>query len=227
MIRKIAGVLAAVGVVAVLPATAATAADADAGRVAAQAAASVTRSAPAPKLDPTCQKTFHARPTSSGAYSDPCAYVSAATTYYTYGIDIKFRWDCTGGCHIAAGWAVLRICRVTNPNTDAITVDANSLNFYTTKVAFMTFAPGGATKTSACDTLTSPQVIMKGCGSNDGRLGGTYPQVVSIMARGRGTLYAIPPSPFPDLTRLPLNDPDGLFDTHESYYWIGRGGKCA
>ena len=226
MIRRIALVLAALGAVTLLPVSAASAVTAAPAPAAVQHDGPAAH-APAPdRLDPACQQTFHARPTKGGSFSDPCAFNGGTTPNYSWSIGISFHWNCTGGCHIDAVSTTLTIChRTDDPNTRAISVDANSLNFWVTKVAFLVFNPGGADDVQLCDSLVSPFVTAKGCGSNDGRLLGTYPQVVSIMGRGRGTLYADPGSPFPDFLRIP-NTASGLFDTHESYYWIGRGGVC-
>jgi hypothetical protein len=228
MLRRIATLVVAGVALTLIPVSAGAATTAVAP-AAAQAAKSTVQNTAGPtqtrKFAATCQGTFHARPTTSGAYSDPCAYFPATVTDYSYAIDLKFYWDCTGGCHITSGWAVLRICRLASPYTDAVSVDVNSLNFWSTKAAFQIFNPGGAPKTSTCDTLTGPAVTMKGCGSADGHLIGTPGKVVSIMARGRGTMYGHNPGPYPDFLRIP-NTADGLFDTDESYYWIGRGGVC-
>ena len=219
MIRKIAAV-----VVASLAASLLLTASAEAVDPVRQSTASAQPAAPKPQRA-ACQQTFHARPTKSGLFSDPCSYEPFSTPNYNGAIDVKWHWDCTGGCHLNAVQVVLRIChRTDDPNTAAISVDANSLNFYVTKTAFLVFNPGGAQAVFACDTLTSPFVDVKGCGSGDSP-GGIYPQVVAIFGRGRGTLYASPGSPFPDFLRIPNFSP-GYFDSNESYYLIGRGGSC-
>jgi hypothetical protein len=183
------------------------------------------QAAPAPvALDPTCQKTFHARPTTGGNYDDPCTFNAGSTPNYSWSIGVKFGWSCTGAaCHIVNVFAELNIChRTDDPDTSSVVADAVSLNFWVTKAAFLVFdEPGQPVR--FCDKLVSPLVAAKGCGSNDGHLAGVYPQVVSIMARGRGTLFGQAGSPEPDFQRIPGW---GLFDSHESYYWLGRQGSC-
>lgn len=179
--------------------------------------------APAPDLAASCQKTFHARPTTGGLYTDPCSHNGGTEANYSWSIGLKWHWDCTGGCHINAVLAVMNICRRTDGEASGVSSDAISLNIWATKVAFLVFDLNGDEK-PVCDELTSPFVTpVKGCGSGDRPLG-VYPQVTSIMARGRGTLYASAGSPLPDFSQIPGW---GLFDSHESYYLVGRGGKCS
>lgn len=226
MIRKVSILLVALAALLALP-EAASAAPPPHAQPITQVATTTTTTALA------CQQTFHTRPASTGAYFDPCATFSAVKDNYSYSVTIENRWECISlgnGCHITSGWTVLRICRsIGSLEADAISVDANSMNFFVTKVAFLIFdASAGSVMTSGCDDLTSPIVAMKGCGSNDGHLLGVYPQVVSYMGRGRGTIYGHNPGPLPDFQRIPTEAQvaGGLFNSNETYYWIGRGGVC-
>lgn len=165
----------------------------------------------------SCQTEFHARPTSTGWFSDPCAtqdypndgFVSAA-------VRVQHFWSMSGGAHITDIRGTLTICNGEPATIARVSADAVALH---KRSDFAEYASSNQPQqvSSNCATMLTVSKAVRGCGAADHPLG---PNAYASYTEARGGSRTVDGT----LAREPNA---GYYTTPSSYYLtVISGAAC-
>jgi hypothetical protein len=111
-----------------------------------------------------CWSTFHARPTATGTYADPCSTYTVNTgNGWSTVLQVQFFWDMSGGAHITDVRGLMLVCAT---GSNIASVGSNALDLGKVAPASGIYASSTqapATSTS-CVTMVTPYRAARGCG---------------------------------------------------------------
>jgi len=163
----------------------------------------------------TCQTTFHARPTSSGWVSDPCAAEDVADPYTTRAVRVQHYWSMSGGAHITDIRGTYTICNRTPASIARVSADAVALHRDDGVEYASSIQPQQVS--SGCATMITVSKSVRGCGATDSPIGS---QAYTSYTEARGSARTT--------DGLLLRVPTGGYDTTPNSYYrtVAAGAAC-
>lgn len=145
-------------------------------------AVAATTATPAQAQVLSCQQTFHARPTTTGWKSDPCASRDYTDEVFSdNSVRVQFFWDMTGGAHITDVRGTFTICN--NGNAARVSADAVALHKRSDGSLFASSLQPQQVS-SSCATMLTASKAVRGCGDQANPAG---PNAYALYTEARGS----------------------------------------